>query len=59
MTASLSKWTISYFAVGIAWPFGADGLMIGGFGFPTTDVASPDTLVLVHMVAIGWLSMAM
>jgi hypothetical protein len=55
---SLSKWTISYFAVGIAWLFGAEGLMIGGFGYPVTDLASPDTLVLVHMVAIGWLSMA-
>jgi hypothetical protein len=28
-------------------------------GFPAADVASPDTLVLVHVVSIGWLSMAM
>ena len=36
-----------------------EGLMAAGFGFPSADLASPDTLVLVHMISIGWLSMAM
>ena len=55
----IARWTMSYFAAAIAWLLGAEGLMLGGFGFPATDLASPDTLVLVHMVSIGWLSMAM
>ena len=55
----IARWTMSYFAAAIAWLLGAEGLMLGGFGFPATDLASPDTLVLVHMVTIGWLSMAM
>ena len=30
-------------------------LMVAGSGYPSADLASPDTLVLVHMVCIGWL----
>jgi hypothetical protein len=59
MGGQLSKWTISYFAVSIAWLIGAEGLMVAGYGFPSADIAAPDTLVVVHMVCIGWLSMAM
>ncbi|WP_371748281.1 hypothetical protein [Bradyrhizobium sp. CCBAU 53338] len=33
--------------------------MAAGFGFPAADLGSPDTLVVVHMVCIGWLSLAM
>jgi hypothetical protein len=56
---SLAKWTMSYFAVALAWLIAAETLMAIGFGFPASDLASPDTLVVVHMVCIGWLSMAM
>src|SRR6185437_7219871 len=56
---SLSRWTMSYFAVAIAWLIAAEALMAAGFGFPNADLASPDTLVVVHMICIGWLSMAM
>lgn len=54
---SLSKWTMSYFAMGVAWLLAAEALMIAGFGYPAADIAAPATLVLVHIVAIGWLSM--
>lgn len=57
--SSLSKWTISYFAAAILWLLAAEGLMVAGFGFPNAELQDPDTLVVVHMVAIGWLSMAM
>lgn len=59
MMGSLSRWTISYFAVAIAWLIAGELLMVAGFGFPAADIASPDTLVLVHILCIGWLSMAM
>ncbi len=32
--ASISRWTMSYFAMSIAWLFVALALMIGGIGFP-------------------------
>jgi hypothetical protein len=57
--ASISRWTMSYFAMAVGWLFTAEAMMVAGFGFPAADVASPDTLVLVHVVSIGWLSTAM
>ena len=57
--ASISRWTMSYFATALAWLFVALAMMVAGFGYPAADVASPDTLVLVHVVCIGWLSLAM
>jgi hypothetical protein len=56
---NLSKWTMSYFAVAIVWLILAELLMTIGFGFPYTAAEAPDTLVVVHIVCIGWLSMAM
>jgi hypothetical protein len=57
MGGNVSKWTMSYFAIAVAWLFVAEGLLVAGFGFPAVDIAAPDTLVLVHIIAIGWLSL--
>ena len=57
--ASISRWTMSYFAIALAWLFVALALMVAGVGYPAAHLASPDTLVLVHVVCIGWLSVAM
>jgi hypothetical protein len=57
--ATISRWTMSYFAMALAWLFVALALMVAGLGYPAAHLASPDTLVLVHVVCIGWLSLAM
>ncbi len=57
--ASLSRWTMSYFAVALCALLGAEVLMATGLGFPSQPLAAPLTLVLVHLVAIGWLSLLM
>src|SRR4051812_4419966 len=57
--ASISRWTMSYFAMALAWLLVALALMVAGAGYPAAHLASPDTLVLVHVVCIGWLSVAM
>jgi hypothetical protein len=56
---SLSRWTMTYFAVALAWLAVALVLMVAGIGYPATGITAPDTLVLVHIIAIGWLSLAM
>ena len=33
--------------------------MASGYGFPRAALAAPETLILVHVVAIGWLSLLM
>lgn len=57
--ATLSRWTMCYFAAALACLAAAEGLMAAGVGYPSADVAAPETLVVVHLVAIGWLSLAM
>lgn len=56
---SISRWTMAYFAAALTWFLAAFVLMVVGIGYPAADIASPDTLVLVHAVCIGWLSLAM
>jgi len=57
--ASLSRWTLSYFAVALLALLTAQGLMAAGYGYPVAPIEAPQTLVLVHLVAIGWLSLLM
>lgn len=56
---SLSRWTMSFFAAALAALLIAQGLMAAGYGYPSASVESPQTLIVVHVVAIGWLSLLM
>lgn len=57
--ATLSRWTMSYFAAALTALVAAESLMAVGFGFAQSGLRAPDTLALVHLVTIGWLSLAM
>lgn len=57
--ASLSRWTMSYFAVALACLVAAEAMMAAGYGYPAAGLSDPETLILVHLVAIGWLSLSM
>jgi len=54
---SLSRWTMSYFAAALLALVAAEVMMTSGYGFPNAAPHAPETLILVHVVAIGWLSL--
>ena len=57
MGAALSRWTMASFAAALVFLLAAQALMVAGYGFPAADIRAPQTLVVVHMVTIGWLSL--
>lgn len=56
---SLSRWTMSFFACALLALLIAEGLIALGIGYPAVPVEAAGTLILVHVVAIGWLTLLM
>lgn len=56
---ALSRWTMSYFAVALLSLLAAEAMMSAGLGFPADAMRAPATLIVVHLVTIGWLSLTM
>lgn len=59
MSASLSRWSMAYFVCALAALLAAELLMVAGIGYPNADIGAPLTLIIVHLVTIGWLSLLM
>lgn len=57
--ATLSRWTMSYFTAAVLFLLLAEALTVAGFGYPSAGERAPDTLVVVHCLTIGWMSLLM
>ena len=57
--ASISRWTLAFFGCALASLLAALGLMSVGFGYPHAALMAPQTLIIVHLLALGWLSLLM
>lgn len=55
--ASISRWTMAYFAASLVCLATALLLLGSGFGTPLAAPDAPDTLVVVHLVTVGWLGL--
>ncbi|CAN7632644.1 hypothetical protein [Neorhizobium sp. LjRoot104] len=55
--ATLSPWTMSYFATALVCLVAGLALMISGFGYPSAPIDDPASLAVVHLIAIGWLAL--
>lgn len=59
MSGGLSRWTMAYFATALGTFLLAQLLMGLGFTYPAAPLMSPQSLVGVHLLAIGWLMLLM
>ena len=57
--ATISRWTLSYFGCALAALIAALLLAVSGFGFPSDGLMAPRTLIVVHLMAVGWLTLLM
>ena len=55
--ASISRWTMAYFAASLAFLMSGLALMGCGYGLPTGALGTPETLAVLHVIAVGWLGL--
>jgi hypothetical protein len=55
--ASISRWTMAYFASALGFLIVGMAAWGCGYGLPTEAIDAPDTLAVVHLFTIGWLGL--
>ncbi|MCZ7676216.1 MAG: cbb3-type cytochrome c oxidase subunit I [Roseovarius sp.] len=57
--AGVSRWTMLHLGTAVVALLLALGLLASGFADVTSGLAEPNTLAVVHLITIGWLSVMM
>ncbi|MGH6991636.1 MAG: hypothetical protein ACREE3_17185, partial [Stellaceae bacterium] len=59
MPVGLSRWTMVYFATALSAFLAAQLLMVAGVTYPVAPLIGGQTLIGVHLITIGWLTLMM
>ncbi|ODT51296.1 hypothetical protein [Devosia sp. 63-57] len=59
LMAAISRWTLAFFGAALGFLVCALGLMAAGIGYPEAALLAPQTLIVVHLVVLGWLTLLM
>ena len=59
MGTTLSRWTLTYFWVALVALVTAEALVVAGLAYPAAPLLAPWSLVAVHLITIGWLTLLM
>lgn len=54
--STVSRWTMAYFALALFAFLLAQLMMAAGWAYPALPAEAPETLIAVHLMSIGWLS---
>ncbi|MEO6971992.1 MAG: hypothetical protein ABI135_01015 [Rhodoferax sp.] len=57
--SKVSRWTMAHFGCAMVALFAAEVLLVAGYADPLAALGAPATLVAVHLITIGWLSLLM
>ena len=57
--SGVSRWTMLHFGCAVAALLVAQALMVLGYSDPLSGLRAPATLIAVHLLTIGWLSLLM
>ena len=59
IAAGVSRWTMLHLGASVVALFIAEALFVSGYADPMEGLRAPETLIAVHLLTLGWLSLLM
>lgn len=59
IAAGVSRWTMLHLGASVVALFIAEALLVSGYADPMEGLRAPETLIAVHLLTLGWLTLLM